>query len=135
MEPRYVQTTGAAGHRSLPRALDAPMTHRARRRGRSCPRASPSRFRWGTRGRFVRARVSPPSSASPCSTAPGTIDEDYRGEVKVILQNHGSEPFVIAHGERIAQLVVAPVTKVEVELVESLDETTRGAGGFGSTGR
>jgi dUTP pyrophosphatase len=67
--------------------------------------------------------------------SPGTIDEDYRGEVKVILVNLGTEPFVIAHGERIAQLVVAPVTKVEVELVESLDETTRGAGGFGSTGR
>ena len=67
--------------------------------------------------------------------APGTIDEDYRGEVKVILVNLGGEPFVIAHGERIAQLVVAPVTQVDVELVDALDETPRGAGGFGSTGR
>jgi dUTP pyrophosphatase len=67
--------------------------------------------------------------------APGTIDEDYRGEVKVILVNLGTEPFVIAHGERIAQLVVAPVTKVDVELVSSLEPTTRGTGGFGSTGR
>jgi dUTP pyrophosphatase len=67
--------------------------------------------------------------------APGTLDEDYRGEVKVILVNLGDEPFVIAHGERIAQLVVAPVTKVELEEVSSLDDTARGAGGFGSTGR
>ncbi|MFO0714997.1 MAG: dUTP diphosphatase [Sandaracinus sp.] len=67
--------------------------------------------------------------------APGTIDEDYRGEVKVILVNLGSEPFVIGHGERIAQLVVAPVGKVAVELVEQLDDTARGGGGFGSTGR
>jgi dUTP pyrophosphatase len=67
--------------------------------------------------------------------APGTIDEDYRGEVKVILVNHGREPFVVAHGERIAQLVVAPVAYVPVEEVAALDETSRGAGGFGSTGR
>jgi dUTP pyrophosphatase len=67
--------------------------------------------------------------------APGTIDEDYRGEVKVILVNLGTEPFVIAHGERIAQLVVAPVAYVPVQEVEALDDTARGAGGFGSTGR
>lgn len=67
--------------------------------------------------------------------APGTIDEDYRGEVKVILVNHGREPFVIVHGERIAQLVVAPVAYVPVQEVAALDETARGAGGFGSTGR
>jgi len=67
--------------------------------------------------------------------APGTIDEDYRGEVKVILVNHGHEPFVIAHGERIAQLVIAAVALCEVVEVASLDETERGASGFGSTGR
>lgn len=67
--------------------------------------------------------------------APGTLDEDYRGEVKVILVNLGEESFVITHGERIAQLVVAPVTKVEAQEVTSLDDTPRGAGGFGSTGR
>ena len=66
--------------------------------------------------------------------APGTIDEDYRGEVKVILINHGPLPFVIEHGARIAQLVVAQVASVSVEVVASLDETGRGAGGFGSTG-
>ncbi len=67
--------------------------------------------------------------------APGTIDEDYRGEVKVILVNHGTEPFVIEHGERIAQLVIAPVVYADVAEVASLDETERGEGGFGSTGK
>jgi len=65
---------------------------------------------------------------------PGTIDADYRGEVKVVLINHGTEPFEIQKGERIAQLVVAEVPRVEVQIVDSLDETDRGAGGFGSTG-
>ena len=67
--------------------------------------------------------------------APGTIDADYRGEVKVILVNLSNEPFVVNPGERIAQMVVARYEKVEWEDVESLDETGRGAGGFGSTGR
>lgn len=65
---------------------------------------------------------------------PGTIDWDYRGELKVLLINHGTEPFSIARGDRIAQLVLAPVTRALWDEVESLDETTRGAGGFGSTG-
>jgi len=67
--------------------------------------------------------------------APGTIDEDYRGELGVILVNLGQEPFHLRRGERIAQLVVAPVTRVEVRLVEALAETARGTGGFGSTGK
>ncbi len=66
--------------------------------------------------------------------APGTIDADYRGELKVILVNHGQVPFIIQRGERIAQLVVAPVTQVQVATVADLDETERGGGGFGSTG-
>ncbi|MDX5366625.1 MAG: dUTP diphosphatase [Alphaproteobacteria bacterium] len=66
--------------------------------------------------------------------SPGTIDCDYRGEVKVILLNHGREPFTIERGTRIAQMVVAPVTQAMFREVESLDETARGAGGFGSTG-
>jgi dUTP pyrophosphatase len=65
--------------------------------------------------------------------APGTIDCDYRGEVQVILWNTGAEPFVIARGDRIAQLVVAPVVRVDVHEAP-LDETERGSGGFGSTG-
>ena len=67
--------------------------------------------------------------------APGTIDADYRGEVKVILVNLSNEPFVINPGERIAQMVVAKYETVEWEEVEILDETERGAGGFGSTGK
>ena len=66
--------------------------------------------------------------------APGTIDADYRGEVKVLLVNLGSEPFVIERGMRIAQLVVAPVTRVELQEEQALVDSSRGAGGFGSTG-
>jgi dUTP pyrophosphatase len=67
--------------------------------------------------------------------APGTVDSDYRGEVKVILVNHGQAPVRFERGERIAQLVIAPVTRATLEVVEALGGTGRGAGGFGSTGR
>ena len=66
--------------------------------------------------------------------APGTIDADYRGELKIILINHGTEDFTINRGDRIGQMVVAPVWQARFEEVEDLDETSRGAGGFGSTG-
>lgn len=66
--------------------------------------------------------------------APGTIDSDYRGEIKVILINHGAAPFTVRRGDRIAQLVVAPVSAVHFEEQEGLDATERGTGGFGSTG-
>jgi len=66
---------------------------------------------------------------------PGTIDADYRGEVKVILINLGEAPFSIARGERIAQMVIAPVLQASIREVETLSETLRGTGGFGSTGR
>ena len=65
---------------------------------------------------------------------PGTIDSDYRGELKVLLINHGHEPFVIARGDRVAQLVLAPVVQAAWTEVDELDATARGAGGFGSTG-
>lgn len=65
---------------------------------------------------------------------PGTIDSDYRGELKVILINHGAEPFVIQRGDRVAQLVLAPVVQAAWDEVDVLDATERGAGGFGSTG-
>ena len=67
--------------------------------------------------------------------APGTIDSDYRGEVKVIVCNNGDQAFTIRRGDRIAQLVIAPVVPAEWEEVASLDGTERGAGGFGHTGR
>lgn len=66
--------------------------------------------------------------------SPGTIDADYRGEVQVLLINHGSQPFVIRRGDRIAQMVVAPVTQIAWNIVDRLDETERGSGGYGSTG-
>lgn len=65
---------------------------------------------------------------------PGTIDADYRGEVKVLAVNLGSESFIINHGDRIAQMVIAPVTQAEIEEVENLSDTERADGGFGSTG-
>jgi dUTP pyrophosphatase len=67
--------------------------------------------------------------------SPGTIDTDYRGEIKVPLINHGQEDFIIAQGDRIAQMVVAPVVQVTLQEVSSLDETDRGSGGFGSSGK
>ncbi len=67
--------------------------------------------------------------------SPGTIDSDYRGEIRVPLINHGREPFLIERGDRIAQMVITPVVQVGWSLVGSLDETDRGTQGFGSTGR
>jgi dUTP pyrophosphatase len=67
--------------------------------------------------------------------APGTIDSDYRGEIKVPLINHGQDDFTITRGDRIAQMVVAPVTTATLEEAETLDITKRGTGGFGSSGR
>ena len=69
-----------------------------------------------------------------CLNTPGTIDADYRGEVKVLLINHGTEAFKITRGERIAQMVIAPITQPAFVQVETLDDTARGEGGFGSTG-
>lgn len=66
--------------------------------------------------------------------SPGTIDADYRGEVGIILLNTGDQPFEINHGDRIAQMVLAPVVQAQFELVKTLDSTARGTGGFGSTG-
>lgn len=68
------------------------------------------------------------------ANAPGTVDSDYRGELKVILVNLGGEPFAIARGDRVAQLVLAPVVRAAWAEVHELDETARGGGGFGSTG-
>lgn len=73
-------------------------------------------------------------SGVTCLNSPGTIDSDYRGEVRVVLANFGNEPFVIRRGDRIAQIVVAPVARAAFDLVEELPPTARGMGGFGSTG-
>ena len=74
-------------------------------------------------------------SGITCLNTPGTIDADYRGEVKVILINLGAEDFTIRRGDRIAQMVIAPVSQAVAQEVESLDDTARGSGGFGSTGQ
>ena len=66
--------------------------------------------------------------------SPGTIDADYRGEVQVLLINHGQTPFIVKRGDRIAQMVVAPVTQIVWNVVQELDQTERGSGGYGSTG-
>lgn len=130
--PRYM-TDGAAGM-DLFACLDAPLELGP---GRFC--AVPTGLAIAVPTGF-EAQVRPRSGLAAwhgvtCLNAPGTIDSDYRGEVKVLLVNHGREPFVVRHGERIAQLVVAPVARVDVAEAAELDGTTRGEGGFGSTGR
>ncbi len=87
----------------------------------------------------MEAQVRPRSGLAARSgitvlNSPGTIDADYRGEVKVILINHGQEAFRVERGMRIAQMVIAPVTQVQLLAADTLDETERGGGGFGSTG-
>ena len=67
--------------------------------------------------------------------SPGTIDSDYRGEIKVLIFNHGSADFIINNGDRIAQMILSPVVKIDFELINDLPETIRGEGGFGSTGK
>ena len=132
--PRY-KTSGAAGM-DLAACLDAPLT---------IPPGATARVPTGLQIALPtghEGQVRPRSGlaarhAVTVLNAPGTIDEDYRGEVQVLLVNHGDEAFTIAHGDRIAQLVVAPVTHVEIEAVghvEALGGTDRGEGGFGSTG-
>jgi dUTP pyrophosphatase len=87
----------------------------------------------------VEAQVRPRSGLAlnhgiTCLNSPGTIDSDYRGEIKVILINHGDKPFTIARGAKIAQMVIARHEQAELVEVESLSDSVRGAGGFGSTG-
>ena len=66
---------------------------------------------------------------------PGTIDSDYRGEIKVLIFNHGNADFIINNGDRIAQMILSPVVKIDLEVINELPETIRGEGGFGSTGK
>jgi len=129
--PAY-ETPGAAGM-DLRAAVDAPVT--------LVPGARtliPTGFSIAVPEGF-EAQVRPRSGLAlkqglSIPNAPGTIDSDYRGEVKVILINLGQEPAQIARGDRIAQLVIAPVARADIVEVATLDETARGAGGFGSTG-
>ena len=131
--PAY-ETAGAAGM-DLRAAVadDAPMTLRPGDRHRA-----PTGFCFAVPAGF-EAQVRPRSGLAAkagvtCLNTPGTIDSDYRGEVQVILINHGEEDFIIRRGDRIAQLVIAPVARADWIEVADLEQTGRGAGGFGSTG-
>ena len=81
-----------------------------------------------------RSGLAAKNSMSVLNT-PGTIDSDYRGEIKVILYNHGNNDFVVNNGDRIAQMILVPIVKMELEETNDLSETIRGEGGFGSTGK
>ena len=129
--PAY-QTTGAAGM-DLCAALREPLVLGPGQR-RFVPTGIALALPSGYEGQ-VRARSGLAlRNGIGIVNAPGTIDEDYRGEVGVVLVNHGQEPFTIEPLSRIAQLIIAQVARVDVVLVEALDETARGAGGYGSTG-
>ena len=129
--PKY-QTKGAAGM-DVRAAVEEPITLAPLQRAAiptGIKMAIPEGFEVQVRprsGLAFRHGISIPNS-------PGTIDSDYRGEVKVLLVNLGSEAFIITRGMRIAQLIVASVIQAELQIVENLDETQRGTGGFGSTG-
>ena len=129
--PRYM-SEGAAGL-DLAAALDAPVTL-APGAWAAIPTGLAVAVPAGHEGQ-VRARSGLAlRHGVTCLNGPGTIDADYRGEVRVLLVNHGAEPFVVRAGDRIAQLVIAPVARVEVAVVDTLDDTARADGGFGSTG-
>ena len=81
-----------------------------------------------------RSGLAAKSSVTVLNT-PGTIDSDYRGEIKIILFNHGKEDFIIKNKDRVAQMILAPIIKIEFEEVDELPNTIRGSGGFGSTGK
>ncbi len=130
--PRYM-TEGAAGM-DLCAAIDGAVTVMPGERvaiSTGLALAIPVGFEGQVRPRSGLAR----SHGVTVVNAPGTIDSDYRGAVTVLLINLGHEPVVIEPGHRIAQLVVAPVTRAELEVIDTLDVTARAAGGFGSTGR
>jgi len=133
--PRY-ESSGAAGM-DLAACLDAPITIASGGRAR-VPTGLRIALPAGHEGQVrPRSGLAARHGVTVVNT-PGTIDEDYRGELQVVLINHGSEPFVIGHGDRVAQLIVAPVTHVEIENVDDeahLGSTERGDAGFGSTGQ
>jgi dUTP pyrophosphatase len=127
------QTEHAAGF-DLAADLDAPMTLAPRERAAMPTGLAleiPAGFEGQVRARSGRALAE----GLALVNAPGTIDADYRGEIKVILINLGDHPVVIEPGDRIAQLVIAPVARAELIEVERLEESARGDGGFGHTGR
>ncbi|MEM7429856.1 MAG: dUTP diphosphatase [Pseudomonadota bacterium] len=132
LELPVYETAGSAGM-DLRAAVEAPMSLAPGERGlvpTGLSMAIPQGYEAQIRPRSGLAL----KSGITCLNTPGTIDADYRGEVSVLLINHGSETFEIRRGDRIAQMVIAPVTQGRLAEVGELDETSRGAGGYGSTG-
>ncbi|WP_174802072.1 dUTP diphosphatase [Martelella limonii] len=132
IEPPAYETSGSAGM-DIRAALDAPMTLQPGKRA-----LVPTGFIFEIPEGY-EAQIRPRSGLAfkngiTCLNTPGTIDSDYRGEVKVLLVNLGEEAFIIERGMRIAQVVIAPVTQMPVSVVDAVTDTKRGAGGFGSTG-
>ena len=132
IEPPAYETSGSAGM-DIRAAIDAPLTLAPAKRA-----LVPTGFIFEIPEGF-EAQIRPRSGLAykhgiTCLNTPGTIDSDYRGEVKVLLVNLGDEAFTIERGMRIAQVIIAPVTQMPVTVVNDLSETKRGAGGFGSTG-
>jgi dUTP pyrophosphatase len=132
MLPRY-QTADAAGM-DLHAALDVPM-QLAPGAVVAVPTGLAMAIPRGYEGQVRPRSGLAAKHAVTVVNAPGTVDSDFRGTVMVLLINHGREAFTINHGDRIAQMVIAPVSQADVVEVDALDETVRGAGGFGSTGR
>jgi dUTP pyrophosphatase len=126
-------TPGAAGL-DLAAAMDAPITIPPRGRA-AIPTGLVLELPEGTEGQVRPRSGLAARHGVTVLNAPGTIDADYRGEVKVLLVNLGDEDFIVHPGDRVAQLVVAPVLSVEVGEADEVSTTLRGAGGFGSTGR
>lgn len=130
--PRYM-TSSAAGL-DLCAAIDAAITIQPRQRvavSTGLAMAIAEGFEGQIRPRSGLAR----DHGITCTNAPGTVDSDYRGPVTILLINHGVEPVTIKPGDRIAQIVIAPVVQAELVEVDELATTERGSGGFGSTGR
>jgi dUTP pyrophosphatase len=130
--PRYM-TAGAAGM-DLSSAADGPITLEANGGRAGVPTGWAIELPPGSEGQVRPRSGLAAKHGVTIVNAPGTIDSDYRGELVVLLVNLGREPHVIKPGDRIAQLVVAPVVQASVEEAESLSDTTRGSGGFGHTG-
>jgi dUTP pyrophosphatase len=132
--PRY-RTSGAAGM-DLAACLDAPLVIQPRATAR-IPTGLQIALPLGHEGQVRPRSGLAARNGVTVLNAPGTIDEDYRGEVQVLLINLGNHPVTVCHGDRIAQLVVAPVIRVDIETVgeqAALGDTPRGTSGFGSTG-
>jgi len=132
IEPPAYETTGSAGM-DIRAAVEAPLVLSPGKRA-----LVPTGFIFEIPEGF-EAQIRPRSGLAfkhgiTCLNTPGTIDSDYRGEVKVLLINLGDEDFAIERGMRIAQVIIAPVTQMPVTVVDDVTETMRGAGGFGSTG-